>query len=107
MDFIVEFFNDFNFLITNVIPQFFNDGVVYLGKLFVYAGLYLKLSGITLSFEIAESIMSDLDISHHIQQSFSFIDSQSLLIANYFKIPAFIEILITAYTTRFVMGFLR
>ena len=107
MDFIIEFFNDINFLLTNIIPQFLNDAVVYIGKLFVYAGLYLKLSGITLSFEIAESIMNDLDISSHIEQSFSFIDSQTLLIANYFKIPAFIEILITAYTTRFVMGFLR
>ncbi len=107
MEFVAEFFNDFVFLITDIIPQFINDGIVYLGKLFVYAGLYLKLNGITLSFEIAESILNDLDISSHIEQSFSFIDSQTLLIANYFKIPAFIEILITAYTTRFVMGFLK
>lgn len=107
MDFVVEFFNDFNFLLTNVIPDFINDSVVYAGKLFVYAGLYLKLSGITLSFEIAQSILNDLDISNQIEKSFNFIDSQSLMIANYFKIPAFIEILITAYTTRFVMGFLR
>lgn len=107
MDFVVEFFNDFVFLFTDIIPEFFRSGFAYLGKLMVYAGLYLKLSGMKFAFDIASEIMVDLDISNHIQQSFSLVSSDALRIANYFKITTFIESIMTAYTTRFVIGFFK
>ena len=100
------FFTDLLFVFTDLIPQFFSDAVTYMGKLMVYGGMYLKFHGLQLSFDIANSILVDMNISHHIQTSFSIIDSNALHIANYFKIPFFIESIVTAYTTRFVMGFL-
>jgi hypothetical protein len=106
LDTIFTFFNDFIFIFTDLIPVFLADAVTYIGKLMVYAGLYIKLNTMALSFDIAGSILNDLDISSHIQDSFSYVDSQTLMIANYFKIPNFIELILTAYTTRFVMGFL-
>jgi hypothetical protein len=104
LDTIFTFFNDSIFLFTDLIPAFISDAVTYLGKLMVYAGLYIKLNTMSFSFDIATSILNDLDIANYIQDSFSYVDNQTLAIANYFKIPSFIELILTAYTTRFVMG---
>jgi len=106
MDQIVTFFNDFYQLFTVVIPSFISDAVIYMGKLVVYGLLQAKLAFLQLSFDIAGSILTDLNVNQVLQSAFDSLDSNAASIATYFMIPTVVQNIITAYATRFVVAML-
>ena len=66
--------------------------------------LEAKLFMLSLGLEIAELFIDALGISEVLNSAFASLDSKVANFVTYLKIPEAINILISAYTTRFVMG---
>lgn len=99
-----EFFNNIQLFFDVGLPDLINEALVYLGKLWVYGALKAKLFFISLSIDIAQSIMVDLSIGAQIESSFNALDSKAIQVANFFRIPDFIQIVFTGAMTRFVLS---
>lgn len=65
--------------------------------------LELKLWGLEFSWSIAQVILDGLDISTMLSSSWASIDSGILNILTFFKIPECLNVVVSAFTTRFVL----
>jgi hypothetical protein len=63
-----------------------------------------KLFMLGLGLEVAEVFIDAIGISQFLNSSFSSLDNQTANFVTYLKIPEAVNLLISAYTTRFVMG---
>lgn len=86
--------------------QIFTDYVAYLIIQAQVAYWKIKLSALSFSWDVAQSIISQLGISSYISSAFSSLDSDLLDVISYIKIPDFVNIIVSAVTTKFVFKFL-
>lgn len=86
--------------------QIFTDYVAYLIIQAQVAFWKMKLALLSFSWDVAQSIISQLGISSYISLAFSSLDSDLLAVIAYIKIPDFVNIVISSVTTKFVFKFL-
>lgn len=78
---------------------------------FLIAGLlkayFVGLSAmISFSWDIAQDLMDDLQITQYINGMYAHFNNQVLDILLYFRIPEFTNTLLSAYITKYIFGFL-
>lgn len=106
MEAITQFFNDLVWFFDLGLPAILKQFLVYMGKLIIYSWIQTQVFMLDLAYTIASEILADMNVTALIESSFSNLDSESVAIANYMKIPDLVKNLISAYATRFVLGFM-
>jgi len=102
----IEFFNDVLAFLDSGIYQFFVDLVAWvLIKLTVFK-LQLELSSLVFAWDIASSIIQQLDITAEIQSALSILPAQVQQNLYFFNVVEGINLILNAAATRFVMRML-
>lgn len=88
------------------IYDFVVDTASYLIQLSIKLSLVSTLALVEFSWDIAKDMMDDLGISELIDSMYSNFSSQIMDVLLFFKIPEFINSIMSAYMTKFVFSFL-
>ncbi|MFI0399168.1 MAG: DUF2523 family protein [Thiolinea sp.] len=88
------------------IYDFVVDTASYLIQLSIKLSLVSTLAFVEFSWSIAKDMMNDLGISELIDSMYSNFSSQIMDVLLFFKIPEFINSIMSAYMTKFVFSFL-
>ncbi|AEG00734.1 DUF2523 domain-containing protein [Methylomonas methanica] len=97
-----------------MVSDFFTTGIYELLTKFtawfvkwsVVAMWKAKLAAIAFSWDVAQELITTLNISGYINAAWSTLDSKVLNMFVYFKIPEAVNIVMSAGVTKFVMKFL-
>lgn len=106
MEFIADFF-DAIWLWFESIPQFIDDIFVKLSAWYVIWVTKAKIAFVGYSWQVAQEVLNQLNISGTINQYWGSIDSQVMGVATFFRVPEALNIIANAYLTRYVMGVLK
>lgn len=106
MDFILTFFNDF-WLFLQSIPGLINDLFVYCGAWFVIAWTKAKIEFISFGWQVAQEILTQLNISATLNSYWSSIDSRVMGMVTFFRLPEALNLIMNAWVTRYVLSVLR
>lgn len=105
METIIEFFNH----ILDVIRDLPDTSDTYWERVIGW-GIVLyfevKLAAIEFAYAVASTIMSALNLSQVINMGWSALDSQTLGVLTYLRIPESINMILSAFVTRFVLDLL-
>lgn len=103
---IVDLRQDIENFFSTGIYEFFTKFFAEFIKWAVVLWYKFKLFSITFSYDIASEILSSLNLSQTIDSAFNSLDSRVAKFVSFFRIPEAVSLIISAYTTRFVMYFL-
>lgn len=102
MEFISDFFSAlWGFL--DSLPVMFEDMLIKAGAWIVIAATKAKIEFIGFSWDVAQEVLSQLDVSSTIETYWGQLDSQVLGVATYLKLPEAFNMIINARVTRYVM----
>jgi hypothetical protein len=104
LDGVFSFFTEISDFLTSGIFETSEGILNRIASWYVYWKLTSYIFFLEISVAIAESLLAGLDISGHINTALSLVDARIKGFVTYFRIPEAINILLSAYTTRFVMG---
>lgn len=90
----------------NGIYQFFVELTAYLIEKITIMYLKWTLAALTFSWDVAQQILVDLQISQMLSSMWNNFDSDTLNLITWLKMPDFVNTVLTAYVTRFVMRFI-
>lgn len=98
--------------LAELIHWFFTEGILeYADSVLVSMGAHVfvwylkfKLYSLQLAIAIASEVITSIGITGAIELAFNSLDSKTLQIAGFFKIPQFIEIIVSAWFTRMILG---
>lgn len=105
METVIEFFNyilDAMHELPNTTDSYWERIVMWL--MIVY--FEIKLVAIEFSYGIASSILSALNLSDLISDGWSSINSDILGVLTYLRVPESINMILSAFLTRFILGLL-
>ncbi|MCQ8104684.1 DUF2523 domain-containing protein [Methylomonas sp. SURF-2] len=88
--------------IYNLLTQF----TAWLIKHSVIAYWKMKLAAIAFSWDVAQELITSLNISAFINEAWSYLDSRMVSMFVYFRIPEAINLIVSAGFTKFVMRFI-
>jgi hypothetical protein len=72
-----------------------------------YVGWYKsKLMAITFAYDVAQEILTSLNLSSQIDSAFGMLDSKVVGVISFFRIPEGLNIIFSAYMTRMVLTFM-
>lgn len=103
METVIEFFNHFIEQINdlpNTTDTFWERIVIWL----MISYLETKVMMIEIAYHFADLILSSLNISSLLSAGWSSIDSQILGVFTYLRIPEAINMILSAFVTRFILG---
>ena len=101
-----DFFNWlYNFFVVGIYDLLV-DAFAYFVEISTIASLKLAILSVTFAWDVAQSILTDLNLSAFIQQAWDSFDSQTLQTIQFFKVPEAINIVMSAAVTRYVMNFI-
>ncbi len=103
---IVEFRQDVEDFRTTGIYEFCVKWFAEFIKWSVIVWYKFKLQSITFAWDVAKEILTSLDLSSAINESFSALDFKVVQIITFLRIPEAINIILSAYTTRLVLSFM-
>lgn len=69
--------------------------------------LKAKIAMLSFAFDVASTIMTNLNLSQHLDYYYSQLDSRTLEYMAFFRLPDAINLLIQAYITRFTLDVIR
>jgi hypothetical protein len=99
------FFQIYDFLSVGLYDFFakvFAEFIIYSTIVFIKSKIFM----LEFSYSVAQEIISSLNISSFLKNSFSSLNSKLLSFLNFFKIIESINIVISAYVTKFVLKFI-
>ena len=97
--FLVDWFN-------NGIYQFFTDLTAWVIIKLTVAAINFQIMAMRFAWDVAYSVMGQIGLSQLIENAWSTLDQTSLSIANFFRIPEGINIVMNAAVTKFVLRFI-
>ncbi len=103
-DQVILFFDQISEFITSGIYDFFTEVFAELVIYLTISAIKFKIFMITFAWNSATQIIISLDLSSHIQSAFSSLDSQLLSFISFLRIPEAINIVMSAYVTRYIMS---
>lgn len=106
MEFISEFFDQF-WTLLGTFPDLINDWLVKSAAWFVIAATQAKIEFVKFSWEVAQEVLNQLNISATINQYWSSIDSKVMGVLTFLKLPEALNLILNAHLTRYVMGILK
>jgi hypothetical protein len=83
---------------------FFEDLLKEAVAWFVIAKIKFQIWALTFAWEVAKTIIFNLNIGMYIEQSFSQIDSMTMGYLNFFRIPDCVNLLVQAAVTRITLS---
>ena len=92
----IEFFND----LPDKSDSYWERIVVWLLIAYLEAKLYM----LEIAYEIASALISAVGISDAINNAWSSVPTDARAVLTYLKIPEGINMIISAYITRFILG---
>lgn len=102
---IFSFLNDFKAFIHTGLYDFFVQWFAQFVIWSTVATLKFKIMMLTFSFDVASSILDQLNISALLDAAFSSLDSDVLNFITFLRIPEAIHIILSAKIMRYVMSF--
>ena len=102
----VDFFNAIIDFLSTGIYDFLVAVVSWLISGLTYLYLKSQLIALTFAWDVGQQLLIDLNISQYMQDAFSHFDSQTHQILLFFRVPESLNVLMGAYSTRYVMRFL-
>lgn len=97
--FFKDFFNkDIYPFITKTIAEFIKAAMIH--------AIEFKIFALGFAWDIAKDLLISLNISSMINQAWGMLDSKLLQFMTFFRLPEGINLMISAYATRFVYKFL-
>ncbi|MDO6444127.1 DUF2523 family protein [Marinobacter sp. 2_MG-2023] len=102
MEFIADFF-DAIWLFFTGIPALIDDWMVKAGAWIVIAATKAKIAFIGFSWNVAQEVLNQLNVSSTIETYWGQLDSQVLGVATFLKLPEAFNMIINARVTRYVM----
>ena len=103
---IVDFRQELDDFRTSGIYKFFTQWFAEFIKWSMVGWFKFKLQALTFAWDVANEILTSLNLSQQIDMAFSALDSNLVSIISFFRIPEAINIILSAYTTRLVMTFI-
>lgn len=103
LEFFASGFTDIQNFFLIGLPSLLSEFLSPLSKAMVYAKLYSYHLALSLAIEVAQEILNDINLSQHIETAFNSLDSSAIHIANFFRIPDFIQIVFTGGVTKFIL----
>lgn len=88
------------------IYQFFTKWFAEFIKWSVVGWYKFKLQSLVFAWDVAQDLLSSLNLSNALNSAFSSIDNRVVSIISFFRIPEAINIILSAYTTRLVLSFM-
>lgn len=107
MDFINSIVDGINYLLDwlqNGIYVFFEDWFKEAVAWFVIAQIKFKIWAVQFSWEVAKTIMLNLNIGGLLQSGFNQVDPVLLGYLNYFRVPESINLIVQALLTRLTLA---
>ena len=106
MEFIATFFDSI-WAFLESIPAFLDDALVKLSAWYVIWITKAKIYFVGFSWQVAQEVLNQLNISGTINQYWGAIDSEVMGAVTFFRIPEALNIILNAHLTRYVMGVLK
>jgi len=106
MEFIADFF-DAVWSFFGTLPAFVEDVFVKASAWYVIGVTKAKIHFVEFSWQVAQEILNQLNISATINQYWGSIDSKVMGALTFFRIPEALNIVLNAHLTRYVMGVIR
>lgn len=103
---IVDIQNEIEQIRATGIYQFFTKWFAEFIKWSVVGWYKFKLQALTFAWDVAQEILTSLNISSALSSAFSHLDSRVLAIISFLRIPEAVNIIMSAYTTRLVLSFM-
>jgi len=100
-----KFFTEIMDFLKEGIYDLVKDTLVLWTKYSIKAFLIGMLYAMDIAYTVAQEFMQELGIVDAIADAFSSLDSATYQMAQFFKIPEMIEIVISAYGTKFALNF--
>lgn len=91
---------------TDDIYDFFYEVFRQISAWYVVWVLKAKIFALSFAFDVASTIMTNLNLSQHLNSYYSMLDSNTLQYMSFFRLPDAINLLIQAYITRFTLDVL-
>ncbi|PSF14799.1 MULTISPECIES: DUF2523 family protein [Marinobacter] len=103
MEFIANFFDSI-WIFFESLSDFATDILVKVSAWYVIWVTKAKIYFVGFSWEVAQEVLNQLNISATINQYWGSIDSKVMGALTFFKIPEALNIILNAHLTRYVMG---
>lgn len=65
-----------------------------------------KIAALTFAYDVAQELLTQLNISSYLNAAYANLESRTLAMLTFFRIPEAINIILSAATTKFVFRFL-
>ncbi len=65
-----------------------------------------KLTALTFSYDVAQQLLASINVSSYLDTAWSSLESRTLSTLVFFRIPDALNIILSAFTTKFVFKFL-
>jgi hypothetical protein len=89
---------------TEGIYEFFYEVFREITAWYVIWVLKAKIAALSFAFDVASTIMTNLNLSQHLNSYYSMLDSRTLNYMAFFRLPDALNLLIQAYITRFTLS---
>lgn len=99
-----EFLQSISDFFTSGIYSFVEEAAKYLIETAIIWWIKTQIWGLTFAWEIAQGVLTSLNVSQHIAAGMSSLSSEVVAAINFFRVPEAINILLTAGVTRMVMS---
>ncbi|MBD3639952.1 DUF2523 family protein [Marinobacter sp. DUT-1] len=103
MEFIADFFTAIWGFFESI-PAFLDDILVKLSAWYVIWVTKAKIYFVGFSWQVAQEVLNQLNISGTINQYWGTIDSKVMGVLTFFRVPDALNIILNAHLTRYVMG---
>lgn len=101
-----KFFEEIMTFLKEGLYELLTDYLVFWTKNAIKASLSMTLWSMEIAYTVAQEFMAELGIVDAIAAAFNALDARTYQIAQFFKIPDLIELVISAYGTKFALNFI-
>jgi hypothetical protein len=106
LDFITQSFQDVLTFIHNGIYDFVTATFAQFVVWVTMAQIEFKIAMIAFSWDVAQQIIAQLNLSSYLDNAFAALDSTLFDFICFFRVPEAINLIMSALVTRYVMNFL-
>ncbi|WP_019867558.1 DUF2523 family protein [Methylovulum miyakonense] len=109
MDFLNSVISFFNQTLDFLYNQLYGFVTAAFAQYVIYATVAMikfKLAMISFAWDVAQEIISQLNLSSYVNAAFGALDDDLLGFICFFRVPEFCNTIMSAYITRYVMTFI-
>lgn len=101
----IDFFSWLYEFLTTGIYNLLTDAFAYYVEVTTVTMLNTAIVATAFAWDVAQVIISDLNLSEFLESTWSNFDSQTIGIIQFFKVPEAFNLILSATVTRYVLNF--